>query len=221
MGQRQLKSIVRKEAMDNFSSSELLNQQLVVIAARSWILLAVIGAVLLAAIIWGFAGSIPVQIDGVGIIIEKNTPLRIANPTATGSVIERKVKPGDIVEAGDTLLIFGNPTTETDLKQAKSELAQLIEQDKIEYAQEQNSYSKLEKSISLQTSAAQETIKRTRELLALYKKQVQDYQKLSKDQLIPTSQLTTATSNALLSSREPEHPPGKPCRLSITTSDSE
>ena len=203
MGQRQLKSITRKAALDNFSSAELLDQLLIVIAARSWIMLCIIGAILIAALSWGFAGSIPVQIDGMGIIIEKNAPLRIANTTATGAVLKSMANPGDVLEAGTEILIFGNPAANTDVKQAKETLESLIAQDKDDTKEEQDAFDKLKASIDLQTTAANETIEKTRELLALYQTQVKEYEKLSKDKLIPSSQLTSAQAT-LFSAQENE-----------------
>ena len=194
MGQRQLKTIARKEALDNFSSAELLDQLLVVITARSWILLIVIGAILAAAGVWSFVGRIPVQIDGMGIIIEENAPLRISSPNATGAVIERKVQSGDVVEAGTELLTIGSPVTQSTLEQAQKQLDTVLQQDKLEFAQEEESYAKLEKTVGLQTDAANQTIKQTRKLLELYEEQVKNYEELSKEKLIPSSDLTTARS---------------------------
>ena len=111
MSQRNLKSLVRKEALEDFSSSELLDQQLVVVPGKGWILLVVIFCTLLLAIGWSVVGEIPITVKGQGVILDVQTPLVVQNPSAKGAVIEIPVKVGDVVEANQLLLMRKNIRT--------------------------------------------------------------------------------------------------------------
>ena len=180
--------------MDNFSSAELLDQLLVVVSSRAWVLLVIIASALLAATIWGFAGSIPTQINGMGIIIERDAPLRIANANATGAVLEIKVNPGDIVEAGGEIATIGSPTTDTQLVQAENQLRILLEQNKIEEQAEQDALRKLKASLDLHRTATETSLKSTQDLLKMYKEQVEIYKNLSEQKLIARTQFIQAQS---------------------------
>jgi HlyD family secretion protein len=107
------------------------------------------------------------------------------------------------VEAGSELLSIGSPTTQNNLVEARKQLNTLIEQDKIETAQEEESLTKLKASLNLQRSAAEASIERTRTLLTLYDKLVKDLEELSKQKLIPNSKLISARST-LFSTEENE-----------------
>ena len=103
MSQRKIQAITRSEAQAHLSSAELLDQTMVVVKGRSWILLAVIVAILAAATVWGFAGRIPREIDGVGITASGSLPIVIENADVTGAVLSVPIRPGQIIEVGDTI----------------------------------------------------------------------------------------------------------------------
>ena len=54
MSQRNLQSLARADAVQNFASAEQLDQRLVVVRSRAWIFLLMATAALAIAIAWGF-----------------------------------------------------------------------------------------------------------------------------------------------------------------------
>ena len=130
MSQRNLKSLVRKEALEDFSSSELLDQQMVVVTGKGWILLVVTLATLLLALGWSIIGEIPITVKGQGVILDVETPLMVQNPSAKGAVIDIPVKVGDVVKADQLLVRISDPVIDTNLKTAQSDLELLRANDR-------------------------------------------------------------------------------------------
>lgn len=203
MSQRKIQAITRSEAQAHLSSAELLDQTMVVVKGRSWILLAVIVAILAAATVWGFAGRIPREIDGVGITASGSLPIVIENADVTGAVLSVPIKPGQIIEAGDTIATIGSPKTVQAIVQAQANLDSLVAQDKASTAAESDSLAKLAASTKLQIDAANRSLASNKVLMELYEKQVANSKTLSEQQLIPKSQLI-ADQSTLFSSQEQE-----------------
>ena len=203
MSQRNLKSLVRKEALEDFSSSELLDQQLVVVPGKGWILLVVIFCTLLLAIGWSVVGEIPITVKGQGVILDVQTPLVVQNPSAKGAVIEIPVKVGDVVEANQLLVLISDPVIDTNLKTAQSDLDLLRANDRRATASEESVIGKEQETFTRQLEATFVTLERTRKLIKLYEKQVVDQKSLSDKKLIPLSQLIS-TQSLLFQAEEDE-----------------
>jgi len=198
-----LKRLVRAEALEDFSSSELLDQLLVVIGSKSWILLGILVAVITVATIWGVIGEVPIMINGEGIIVEKNAPLVVENPTASGAVLETPVKPGDVVAAGGLLLIIGNPDLETKLSTAKRDLKLLRKNNASAIEREDETRKKEQAAANLQFESILATLDRTRKLITMYEQQVKDQTDLAEKKLIPASELVS-TQAVLFQAEETE-----------------
>jgi HlyD family secretion protein len=94
-----LSAIFRKVSLERLSSPEQLDQMVQVTDPRGWIALAGLGALLLAAIVWGIWGSIPTEAQGDGILLRQGgISDLVAN--ATGQVQEMLVSVGDVIEKG-------------------------------------------------------------------------------------------------------------------------
>ena len=144
----------RKEAVDQFSSGELLDRNLEVIKSKSWMILAVLVVVMLTAAIWGFFGEIPRQQEGVGILVSKNSPLRLASPSSTGMVQACNVKPGDVVRQGTALMEIGSPADLTMLNEARRRLDSALQQDGLDNTSEDASLESLRASLDMQIKAS-------------------------------------------------------------------
>jgi HlyD family secretion protein len=91
--------IFRKVALERLSSPEQLDQMVQVTDPKGWLALAGIGVLLLAAIGWGFFGSIPTEAQGTGILLRQGgVSDLVAN--AAGQVQEVLVGVGDLIEKG-------------------------------------------------------------------------------------------------------------------------
>lgn len=203
MPRGKLNSIVRKEALEDFSSSELLDQRLVVVAGKGWLLLVVIIFVIALSLLWAIIGVIPITVNGQGIILDVQTPLVVQNPYANGAVVKIPSGVGDVVEADEILVLIANPVIESKLKTARSDLELLQANDRRATTSEENVLSKQQETVRRQLEATFSTLERTRKLMKLYKKQVADQQSLSDKNLIPISQLI-ATQSLLFSAEEEE-----------------
>ena len=89
MSQRNIANIARSEAMAQFSSTEQLDQRLVVVRGASWLLLVLAAAFIGLALTWGFLGRVPRTIEGEGIIVPQDTrPVEVMSASASGGVVE-------------------------------------------------------------------------------------------------------------------------------------
>lgn len=203
MSQRKIQAITRSEAQAHLSSAELLDQAMVVVKGRSWILLAVIVAILVAAAVWGFVGRIPREINGVGVTARGGLPIIMENADVTGAVLSVPIKPGQIVRAGETIATIGSPRAIQAIVQAQANVDSLLAQEKASAAAESDSLAKLAVSTKLQIDAANRSLASNKILMALYEKQVSASKTLSEQQLIPKSQLI-ADQSTLFRAQEQE-----------------
>ena len=91
--------IFRKVALERLSSPEQLDQMVQVTDPKGWLALAGLGALLLAAVLWGIWGSIPTEAQGSGILLRQGgVSDLVAN--ASGQVQEVLVGVGDTIEKG-------------------------------------------------------------------------------------------------------------------------
>ncbi|MFB0984925.1 MAG: hypothetical protein QMB94_01415, partial [Phycisphaerales bacterium] len=194
MSQRKIQAITRAEAQAHLSSSELLDQAMVVVKGRSWILLAVIVAILAAGLTWGFVGRIPREIDGIGITASGSLPIVIENADITGAVLSVSIKPGEILEAGGTIATIGSPRVTQAIVQSQANVDSLVKADEISTAAEAKSLKTLTDSTKLQATAANRSLESNKVLIALYETQVKNSKTLSEQKLVPKSQLISDQS---------------------------
>jgi hypothetical protein len=89
--------IFRKVALDRLSSPEQIDQLLQLTPARDWLFLSAILALLIAAVIWGFAGTVTSQTIGHGVIVPAaDGHLEALLYVASGDA--KRVEPGMRVE---------------------------------------------------------------------------------------------------------------------------
>jgi len=91
--------IFRKVALERLSSPEQLDQLVQVTDPRGWLALTGLGALLLAALVWGIWGTIPTQAHGEGILLRQGGVSDLVSP-ANGQVAEVLVSVGDVIAKG-------------------------------------------------------------------------------------------------------------------------
>lgn len=74
------RDIFRKEALERLYSPEQLDRLMPITNPRGWLALAGIGLFLLAAILWGFFGSIPLTVEGHGALVRLETEDVVEKP---------------------------------------------------------------------------------------------------------------------------------------------
>lgn len=102
------RQIFRQEALDRLQSPEELDQLLVVINRKSWLVVATLCFVCLSAIAWSFLGRIPITVDGFGVLINPGNVKGIQSP-ASGQIASVSVRVGELVSEGQTLAILDQP----------------------------------------------------------------------------------------------------------------
>jgi HlyD family secretion protein len=94
--------IFRKAALERLSSPEQLDYLMSITSPIAWIALAAIGVIALLIILWGFIGFIPAKVSGKGILIRGGSVFDVS-AGSDGVITDLAVKPGDIVQAGQSI----------------------------------------------------------------------------------------------------------------------
>ena len=124
MAKQKPDQIFRKEALDHLSTPEQLDQLLRIVTLKSWIPLAVIAGGIFAAVVWSIVGSIPVTVQGTGLLLYPRQIVPIQSP-ASGQLIRFVVEENDKVEAGQVLGKIKQPELSQQLKQERVRLQEL------------------------------------------------------------------------------------------------
>lgn len=89
----------RTEAMKKLSSPEQLDSLMTVTTPVNWLALGTIGVLLLSVVLWGFFGSLPVSVEGPGILLKPQALEQVVSLT-NGQVVEVLVEPGEVISKG-------------------------------------------------------------------------------------------------------------------------
>jgi HlyD family secretion protein len=114
-----------KPAMpQRLQSPEELDRLVTITTPLGWFALGTVGFVVLAALVWGFVGSIPTTVSGEGILLRGG---RIASVVAlgTGKVLQLDVGVGDKVTANQVVGTITQPTLEAQIDGQKATVAKL------------------------------------------------------------------------------------------------
>ena len=95
------RGIFRQAALDRMSSPEQLDRLVTITDARGWIALAVCGGLMAWLLIWSVFGSIPTNVKGQGILLQRDGVLVNASSQASGILKRFTVKIGDVVKKGE------------------------------------------------------------------------------------------------------------------------
>ena len=189
MSSRNIQKIARSEAVEGASSSEQLDQRMVVITSYSWLLLVILVVALAMAILWGFLGRIPANITGEGLLIDGNLPVSVKSSKANGSVIEVFARVGSLVEKGQRIVGVDNRELADEIAHAESFLAVLEQQNSTMTTEEEFIFEKQKASVANQVAMANQTIEQTRRLVKMYESEVGDLEALVEKKLISTTEL--------------------------------
>lgn len=87
-------------------SVEQLDEKLLVVGPSSWILLSTIFTILVVAIVWAFWASLPLTIEGRGIVISESESITLRAPKE-GQIKHIYFQAGEQVKAGDLVADIG------------------------------------------------------------------------------------------------------------------
>ncbi len=126
MGPR--KDLFTKAALEKLSSPEQLDALMEVTKPMGWIGLGTTGLILAMTVLWSIFGSIPIRVDGKGILIIGGSLIDI-EAGSSGRVTDIVVKPGDVIQPGDPIASVGQSKLTEDIDNAKAALADLRDKD--------------------------------------------------------------------------------------------
>jgi HlyD family secretion protein len=117
-------AVFRKVALNRLASPEQIDQLMQVTTPKGWVALAAFGLLILVALVWGVAGSIPEKVSGQGLLIKTGGVLEIT-ALGGGRVTDLSVAPGDSVAEGQVVARVEQPEIADRLRDAKAQLVNL------------------------------------------------------------------------------------------------
>lgn len=147
--------IFRKAALERIASPEQLDLVVNVTDMRARVALGGLTLAAVAALVWGFAGSIPTDAPGQGILINQGGRVVTAMTLSAGTLAELDVAVGDMVQAGQVVATIAQAETELDLNNTRALLAE-----------REAELTAREKSLERELALRQENLSRRRQALA-------------------------------------------------------
>ena len=121
--------LFRQAALDKLSSPEQLDLLLEVVSPKGWLALLGLGALVVCAIVWSVAGTLPTRVEGTGILLKKGG-LTSVNALASGQLTEITVVASAQVQKGQVLARLALPELRAELESTQSALANLVSQNR-------------------------------------------------------------------------------------------
>jgi HlyD family secretion protein len=104
-----------------------LDQLFTLTSPIGWVALVVAGVMIVAAIAWGFFGSIPYQVYGMGVLRQRGGEIYPIIAPAAGTVVTVYVRVGDAIHAGDKIADIALPDQEAQREGAQRNVDKLRE----------------------------------------------------------------------------------------------
>ncbi|MDI1264107.1 MAG: NHLP bacteriocin system secretion protein [bacterium] len=118
------KGFFRQQALDAANRIEALPHTLVVTGSLMRLTMGVLALALAGAVAWSAFVKVPIQIAGLGILVDRSGTLIAPTASASqGYVRELLVGIGDVVTAGQPLVRLTFPDRELEVKRARAEIA--------------------------------------------------------------------------------------------------
>jgi NHLM bacteriocin system secretion protein len=119
LGPRQ--DLFTKASLEKLSSPEQLDVLMEVTKPMGWVGLGTTGFLLFMGVLWGIFGSIPIRVDGKGILIIGGSLIDV-EAGSTGRIGEVMVKPGQVLAVDDPVASVGQGKLDEEIKNAKAAL---------------------------------------------------------------------------------------------------
>jgi len=194
MAEQQSPGIFRQQALEHLSTPEQLDQLLQVTTRKSWLPILALGAGLAAAVVWSIVGSIPLAVEGEGILVYPTKLVPFQAP-ALGQIQALYVQDGDQVSKGDVLGTIRQPELLQRLEQGKLRLAEVEARD-AEFLRLHAERMQLEKeSIEREHEQLSKRIAAVREAAERRKRESEEYFAKQRENIAELGQLATKLSD--------------------------
>ncbi|MDG2270257.1 MAG: biotin/lipoyl-binding protein, partial [Alphaproteobacteria bacterium] len=111
-----MSDIFRQDAVRKLRDPQQLDTAIRLTSTSGWIALVSIGVIIVTAIVWVFAGSLPFRANGLGVLLETDSEIFPVPATISGRIEQVTVAVGDTVKEGQVLARLKSPETEAQLK---------------------------------------------------------------------------------------------------------
>jgi HlyD family secretion protein len=118
------KDLFRKSALDKLASPEQLDVMLQVTSPMGWIALSGLGVILAFALVWSIIGTIPITVEGQGILIRGAAVMDVTT-SSQGRITDLTVKAGDQLKAGQVIARMDQPELRLKIENTKAQIAQM------------------------------------------------------------------------------------------------
>jgi HlyD family secretion protein len=152
------KDLFTKASLEKLSTPEQLDILMEVTKPMGWISLMTTGFLLVMGVLWGIFGSIPIRVDGKGILIIGGSLIDIEAGSG-GRISEILVKPGDILKPGDAIATVGQSKLVEDIANEKAALQDLRNKAVRDSQNETNSQSLTLAALNKEEESLKEQIK--------------------------------------------------------------
>lgn len=119
--------LFRPAALERLSTPEQLDQAIRVTSPSGWIGLLTVLVLIVAALIWGILGTVPIKVAGRGILLAPAGVLDVVSDSQ-GRVVELLVAPGDAVARDQVVATVAQPDLRQKRDTLKAEHAELTAQ---------------------------------------------------------------------------------------------
>ncbi|MCG2586357.1 NHLP bacteriocin system secretion protein [Massilia sp. TS11] len=150
---------------------------------RGWGMLALLGAILAAIIVWSAVGDVPTRVRGSCIIMHPAGVTDVTTDVA-GRITALLVKPGDSVSAGQEVALVATPDLYEKIQSARQSVADLEAEARVAREQTSNSVRLAHDSLAEQRAALQLRARSDQKRIALLEQQVDINNRIRKEGLI-------------------------------------
>lgn len=98
-----MSQLFRSEAVKRIRSPEQIDRMMQVTSSPAWMALATLGAIIVAAILWGLFGSLPTHVSAKGILLSGADGTQKVVASGAGLLSKLSVKGGDEVKRGQVI----------------------------------------------------------------------------------------------------------------------
>ena len=106
-------------------SPEDIARHLPVARKTDTIAIAVLGVILLGALVYLVTGRLPVTVSGHSVVVDRYSVISVESGTS-GRIASWRVGPGDVIERGQLLAVIDRPLLKQQINAARNELTELL-----------------------------------------------------------------------------------------------
>lgn len=175
--------LYRKQALQQVSSPENLDQSLQISNSLGWVAVATLGVILAAALVWGIWGSIATKVSTQGIFLHQSGIANIQTQ-ASGKLTNISVSVGDSVSGGTVIATMRLENLEQRIEDEKAALQDLKKEHRLYVANASEKLQLSEQSRREQEEKLRESLTAQEEQIAFLEEKLEGMLPLYEDQLI-------------------------------------